>query len=32
MLYYIVAILGAATLAGWFVRVIRYLDEGGERK
>lgn len=32
MFYYIVVILGAATLAGWFVRVICYLDEGGGRK
>ena len=25
-------ILGAATLAAWFVKVICYLDEGGARK
>lgn len=32
MLYYIVVIAGAATLARWFMRVIIYLDEGGARK
>lgn len=25
-------ILGAATLAGWFMKVICYLDKGGVRK
>lgn len=32
MLYYIVVTVGAATLAGWFIKVICYLDEGGGRK
>ena len=25
-------ILGAATLAGWIMKVIVYIDEGGKRK
>lgn len=30
LLYYIVVITGAATLAKWFLQVIAYLDEGGK--
>lgn len=28
----LLTILGAATLAGWIMKVIVYLDEGGVRK
>lgn len=30
LLYYIVVIAGAATLAKWFLKVIAYLNEGGK--
>lgn len=32
MLYYIVVITGAATLAQWIMEVITWIDEGGARK
>lgn len=31
MLYYIVVITGAATLAKWFLRLVEYADKGGRK-